>query len=337
MKKFLLYGIIFVLSALNLLAEGRNIEMKQGTSKIIKFDDAKKVDVIKGEVASGTIISDSEVMLDGKKEGTGVLNIYSKSGVVETIVVNVKKASRSERMVELDVQVLEIASTDGADYGIDWPTLIGPNASASSDSSSTGTSPLGPLNLVEQSPPLLAFGKFQRGAVNLFLDFMVKNNYAKMLAKPKLLTVSGKKAKFLSGGEIPIVNQDTQGRTSVEWKQYGVSLEIEPEIIKDDNIRADIKAEVSNLDYSNAVKIGIGGVMPAVNTRWASTTISVAPEDTMVIAGMIENQDIKVTSGVPVLSGIPLLGELFKNTHTENQKTELVIFVTSKIVETGSI
>jgi pilus assembly protein CpaC len=336
MKRFFLFGTIFILAAFSVFAEGRTIDMKQGTSKIIKFEDAKKVEVIKGEVASGTIISDSEVMVDGKKEGTGVLNIYSKSGV-ETIVVNVKKASKSERMVELDVQVLEIASTDGADYGIDWPTLIGPNASASSDPSSTGASPLGPLNVVEQSPPLLAFGKFQRGAINLFLDFMVKNNYAKMLAKPKLLTVSGKKAKFLSGGEIPIVNQDSQGRTSVDWKQYGVSLEIEPEIIKDDNIRADVKAEVSNLDYSNAVKIGIGGVMPAVNTRWASTTISIAPEDTMVIAGMIENQDVKVTSGVPVLSGIPLLGELFKTTHMENRKTELVIFVTTKIVETGSI
>jgi len=148
--------------------------------------------------------------------------------------------------------------------------------------------------------------------------------------KPKLLASNGKKASFLSGGEVPIVTVSTTGQASVSWKKYGVSLEIDPKLTKQNRIEAQIRAEVSNLDYANAVSVGTS-VVPAVKTRWAETSINVEPDNTVVIAGLIENQEMKTISGVPVLSGIPLLGELFKSVTTSDRKTELVIFVTPKI------
>ncbi|MCX8093215.1 MAG: type II and III secretion system protein, partial [Candidatus Goldbacteria bacterium] len=172
---------------------------------------------------------------------------------------------------------------------------------------------------------------FKRGQINILIDFLVKKNYAKILAKPKLLTLNGKKAKFLAGGEVPVLTSSSLGQTNVTWKEYGVNLEMEPEITKTNNIRTRLRTEFSSLDYGNAVTIGTSK-MPAVRTRWAETTITVEPENTIIIAGLIQREELKISDGVPVFSLIPLLGELFKSTTTEEKITELVIFVTPVIV-----
>ncbi len=331
LKVLLCFCIFLIFQAVTIFADGRSITVKVGGSKVIKTDEAEKVEVIREEIASAIIISKKEIIIEGKKEGVSAVNIQGKNGL-ETILVNVKKPASSEQMIEVSVQVMEISGNDTSDIGLDWPTLIG----GDNDKEGAGAGLLGPLNVAESGAPLLAFGKFSRGNINLLLDFMVKNNYGKILAKPKILTSSGNKAKFLSGGEMPVALVDKDGNANIEWKEYGISLEIQPELKKNGHIKAELKAEVSNLDYANAISLG-SGVMPALKTRWAGTTISVTPEDTIVIAGLIQNEDVMVSGGVPVLSGIPVLGELFKNTHKETRRTELVIFVTTKVIDTGEV
>lgn len=314
MRKIISIFLFILFSSCYIFPAGMQINLKKGTSQVINADNVNKIEISNQDIAAATILSDKEIIVEAKKTGTCVINLYTPQGV-ENLVVNVKNSAKTEAMIEIDVQVLEITDSDTANYGVDWPTLI--NSAA---------------NMQEQNPPLLAFGKFTRGPIDVIVDFLVQKNYAKVLAKPKLLTANGKNAEFLSGGEVPIATTDTQGHTSVEWKKYGVSLGIEPLIGKNNNITAKLRAEVSDLDYANAVKIGIsGGVMPALKTRKVETTITVEPENTIVIAGMIQNEQSKITSGVPIISGIPLLGELFKTTQTIDQKTELVIFVTPKI------
>lgn len=296
----------------------------------MKIEKAKEIEIVNKTVATATILSDEEIILEAKKPGTSVINITTADGI-QSLIVNVKKVNVSDSMIEIDVQILEITNANGADYGIDWPTLL-------SGPLPIGGIPVSPLNAIEQNPPgfKILGADFARGKLNLFVDFLVKNNYAKILAKPKLLASNGKKASFLSGGEVPIVTVSTTGQASVSWKKYGVSLEIDPKLTKQNSIEAQIRAEVSNLDYGNAVSVGTS-VMPAVKTRWVETSINVEPDNTVVIAGLIENQEVKVINGVPILSGIPLLGELFKSTSTTDRKTELVIFVTPKISGQDSV
>lgn len=324
MKKSLFLFLLLCLFFRFLHAASRNITVKEGTSKVIKLEKVKEIEVVNKEAASATILSEEEIIIEAKKPGMSVINITSSAGM-ETIVVTVKKADAAGSMIEIDVQILEITDVNGADFGIDWPTLLGGPIPA-------GGLPVAPLNALEVNPPSFKIlgADFARGQLNLLVDFLVKNNYAKVLAKPKLLTSNGKKASFLSGGEMPLVTVSNMGQASVTWKKYGVSLEIEPRLTKQNYIEAQIKAEVSNLDYGNSVSLGTT-VVPAVKTRWAETNISVEPDNTVVIAGLIENQEVKVTSGVPVLSGIPLLGELFKSTSMSERRTELVIFVTPRI------
>jgi Flp pilus assembly secretin CpaC len=325
-KKILL--IVFcLLSAVSAVAEGNEITVKKGLSKILKIDNVIKIDVIKEDTVSAAVLSDKEVIVEGKKEGMSAINVTTPSGM-ETILVKVKPATETEPMIEIDMQIAEIIYSDDLQYGIDWPALISGGLPA-------GGLPLIPLQAIEQNPRDLNVlgGVFKRGPINAVLDALVTKNYAKILAKPKLRTISGKKAEFLSGGEIPFVLTDKDGKVTMQWKEYGVKIMMEPVLDKKNIITAKLRAEASTLDYANSVKFGTGGEMPAIRTRWAETTLSMEPEDTVILAGMLQNDESKVTAGVPLLSDIPLIGEIFKATHIVNKKTELVIFVTPKIGE----
>lgn len=326
MKK--IFCFLFLLFLLSCILQAENeITILEGSSKILEIKSVNSIEILKKEIITGIILSDEEILLDAKKVGTTGIKITTSEGV-KGYIVSVKKRSKSEAMIEIDVQILEVINMDGSSFGIDWPTLI-----KAGDIPKSGLIPLSPLNMVEKETPVYNFygSNFNRGQINVLIDFLVKKNYAKVLAKPKLLTLNGKKAKFLSGGEVPVLTSSSLGQTNVTWKEYGVNLEMEPEITKTNNIRARLRTEFSNLDYGNSVALG-GGLMPAVRTRWAETTITVEPDNTIVIAGLIQKEELKITNGVPILSLIPLLGELFKNTTTEEKRTELVIFVTPTII-----
>ena len=328
-KTILLVGAYLIIFCFSGMCEGKEITIKKGISKIIKTENILKVEVVNEAIVGATILSDNEIIVEGKKVGSTALTLTTAKGT-EAYVITVKNQSNVDVMVEIDVQILEIIRTDNWEVGIDWGTLLGKGEA----DKVTGVISL--LNAKEQAPPLLGFGQFSRGAVNVLVDFLVQKNYAKVLAKPKLLAASGKRAEFLAGGEIPVVFNDKNGNPKIDWKKYGVSLNIEPEVDKEMNIKTTLKAEVSNLDYGNAVKISGTSVIPAIKTRAAETSIVVAPESTIVIAGLIQNEESKITAGVPLLSEIPVLGELFKSTRIDNKKTELVIFVTPRIAGSES-
>jgi Flp pilus assembly secretin CpaC len=228
-------------------------------------------------------------------------------------------------LIQVDVQVLEINKSKLYKVGLDWSRLLEGGAAGAASAAAGG--PISPAELVEDAPPpLKRLGTFSRGQVDAFLHVIEGNNYGKLLAKPKLLTVSGSPATFLVGGEIPIVSQDTQGHTTVNWKEYGIRLQIKPER-KDTLIRTHVRAEASTIDAANAVTLPNGTYMPALKTRWAETDVELASKSTVIIAGLIQTEDVRIMTGLPVLMDLPLLGWLFRHTRDEKIETELVIFV----------
>lgn len=307
-------------------ADTKEINLKAGSSRVVKYSGIKSAEVSSKDTARATVLSDKEVIIEAVKEGSTVVTINTDRGR-ENILVKIKKAVMAEKMIEVDVQILEITYADSAGYGIDWPALL-------KGSAGEAVLPLVPLNAVEQAvPDFQAFGLlFRRGPINAFVKLLVEKNNAKILAKPKLLSANGKSAQFLSGGEIPVSLVDSDGKVTVDWKKYGVSLDITPEITKNNTIMTAVKAQVSTLDYVNGVKFtGNDTVLPALKSRSASTTVTAEHEDTIVIAGLIENSESKIYEGVPLLMDIPLIGELFKSSTIRSSSTELVIFVTPRI------
>jgi pilus assembly protein CpaC len=230
----------------------------------------------------------------------------------------------AEDLIRVDVRVIDINKTKLHKVGLDWSRLLEGRPGVSA--------PGGPLNLLEEAnPPLERLGEFSRGQIDAFLRVIQENNYGKLLAEPKLVTVSGSSADFIVGGEIPVVSQDSQGRTDVSWKQYGVKLSIKPER-KDAGIKTHVRAEASSVDAEHAVSLPNGTYMPAIKTRSAEADVEMESRSTIMIAGLLQTNDVTISSGVPLLMDLPLLGWLFRSTRKEKSESELVIFVTPSFV-----
>jgi len=163
-----------------------------------------------------------------------------------------------------------------------------------------------------------------------FFQFLEQHNLGRILAEPKLLANSGEQAKFLSGGEIPIVVAQALN-TSVVFKQFGTSVVFVPTVVGVNDIELLVKPEVSQPDYTHGVQL-FGFTVPAFVTRRAETMVRLRDDQTLIIAGLILNQKTEQIEKVPYLGDIPYLGGLFRNTSWTSNQTDLMIAVTPQIV-----
>ena len=230
----------------------------------------------------------------------------------------------TNELIQIDVQVIEVNKSRMMSLGLDWRRLLQGGTGA--------MGPASPLEFIEETPQEAGrLESFDRGRVEAFVRVLQENDYGRLLAKPKLLTTSGSSANFLVGGELPIVTVNAVGSTSISWKDYGVKLKVKPE--RNGNmIKTQVRAEFSTVDPINAVVLPQGTYVPSLKSRWAETNVSLPSKATVIIAGLIQEEEIKIAAGVPFLSELPVLGWFFRHTRMQNMETELVIFVTPSLV-----
>lgn len=172
------------------------------------------------------------------------------------------------------------------------------------------------------------------------IDLLAQKNCARILSEPNLMVDDGEKATILIGGEIPIpVAQGVGGGTAVtvDWKQFGVQLGIEPAILEDgQKINLKIAPEVSSLDYSNAITVS-GFTLPALRSRKASTVVTMGSGDTLVLGGLLQSEDSKVLRKIPLLGDLPVIGQLFRHKEFIGGQSELLILVTPEIIDKGAL
>jgi pilus assembly protein CpaC len=202
----------------------------------------------------------------------------------------------------------------------------------------------GPGSLSEVAGGLMS-GTFT-SAMNIFLmggntanmiRAMQTNGALRSLAEPNLIAMDGQVASFLAGGEFPIPiiqggGGGAAGSVTIQFKEYGVRLNFKPTIIDEDHIRLELEPEVSTIDFANGVRFE-GFVVPALRTRRARTGIELRDGQSFALAGLLDNNESRSISKVPVIGDIPILGNLFKSTQFQKQETELVFFVTADLVK----
>ncbi len=236
-----------------------------------------------------------------------------------------------DRMVLLDVQVVEVPRAQLQELGVRWNTSTdgGFNAGLGWDGGSARLAerpgqPVLPLPF----PATTAVGYFGVNALlSARINAMAQTGNAVVLAQPQLLARSGATAEFLAGGEVPYSTVDANGNTNTVFKPYGVSLRITPQIERNDAVRSHIEVEVSSVDSSVSLPNG-----PALKTRRASTEFNVRSGQTLVLAGFLSREESRNVDKVPGLGSIPVLGQLFKSTRFQHHETELAIFVTPVVV-----
>ncbi len=156
-----------------------------------------------------------------------------------------------------------------------------------------------------------------------------------ILAEPNLLTVSGKQASFLAGGEFPFPTIQGGaagvGQITVQFKEFGIRLSFLPTITPRGTIRMMVAPEVSSLDYTNSLTVN-GTSVPGLATRKVQTEIELERGQSFVIAGLLNNQTQEQLNKIPGLGDIPVLGKLFQSRQITKNNSELLVMVTPELV-----
>ena len=238
--------------------------------------------------------------------------------------------------VQLQVRVAEVTRNKLKEYG----TSLG-----SVNSTSFFTQGGGPATMKENNGGGIV-SEFAGTALNLFLfnnglntaayiHALKTNGALRALAEPNLIAMNGQTASFLAGGEFPIpVVQGGSGGSSVSvvFKEYGIRLNFKPTIIDEDHIRLELEPEVSTIDIANGVRFN-GFLIPALRTRRAHTGIELRDGQSFALAGLLDNNETRSLSKIPVIGDIPILGNLFKSESFQKQETELMFIITADLVK----
>jgi pilus assembly protein CpaC len=164
----------------------------------------------------------------------------------------------------------------------------------------------------------------------------------KDLAEPNLLALPGKEASFLAGGEFPYPTVQSGGvggigsnAVTITFREFGIKLIFTPTIMRNGNIRLKLEAEVSALDFANALTFE-GFVVPSLLTRRAATEVELQDGQFLSIAGLLDNTTLKNVNKIPILGDIPILGEFFKSKSARERRTELLVVVSPDLVQAQS-
>jgi pilus assembly protein CpaC len=237
--------------------------------------------------------------------------------------------------VQLQVRVAEVSRNRMRDLGTSYAyqgASSGVYANSGNGPSALGSVTGGVLSGTLSS----ALNLFVMGGNTMSMIRALKTEGAlRELAEPNLIAMDGEQASFLAGGEFPIpVVQSGSDRSmvTVVFKEYGVRLNFKPTIIDEDHIRLTLEPEVSTIDFANGVKFD-GFVIPALRTRRAKTGIELRDGQSFALAGLLDNNEQRSLSKVPVLGDIPVLGALFKSKSFQKNETELMFIVTAQMVK----
>ncbi len=317
------------------------LSLMTGTSEVIDFQrPMTRISVADSKIADVQVINPFQLNLVAHQPGSTTLAVWDDQGRYEERMVRIDGSGRQQVM--LNTIIAELDRTTLENQGINLSvafskmglSLVGlpgtvatpytPNvnlqSSGSAGSSSGGILPFGGQIIPLLLSSTLTYGLAAQNADMLwqaFFQFLEQHSLGKILAEPHLLANSGEKAKFLSGGEIPIVIAQALN-SSIVFKTFGTSVEF-------------VKPEVSEPDYAHGVNL-FGFTVPAFVTRRAETLVRLKDRQTLIIAGLILHEKTSEVQKVPYLGDIPILRGFFRTTYWSDKETDLVMSVTPEIV-----
>jgi len=279
------------------------------------------------------------IVLEGEVTKETLERANKLSSLIPNMTSMLKASSVGlEKMIRMDVKIVEMRNNVLNNVGVKWDSVAGGPAFGAVSNwvdndlfSVYSQSDIG--DKIVESIGDVAIGSTSYASLGIVtglssqIQLLSEQGDARTLAQPTLSTRSGDKAKFLAGGEIPLPVTNSNGSVDVEYKEYGISLEIEPTADEDGNIVSYIRTEVSSIDVS----VQIGG-FPGFQTRSTESVVNVKNGDTIIISGLVSSEMSKAVSKVPFLGDIPILGELFKSRDFKDKKSELLILVTPQII-----
>lgn len=163
------------------------------------------------------------------------------------------------------------------------------------------------------------------------IQALQERRQVRTLAEPTLTLLSGEQGSFLAGGEIPIAFVGGQGQVTIQYKEFGIRLNLLPNVTDDGKIQMQVAPEVSSLDQANGVSTNSVSV-PAFMTRRMQTTLLVEPGQSFILAGLYNQTDTDSMSRFPGLGSVPILGSFFRNSWNTRAKSEMVVVIRPEVI-----
>jgi pilus assembly protein CpaC len=299
--------------------------------------------LLPGEKDLRVLATNDSLTLSGKVSNTTNLSqalalarAFAPKGQVNNLVEvgGVHQVMLEVRVAEMQRSItrrlgFNIAGVKGGDqFGV--TTLGSLTTVVKPDSANIGVGPLG----LFAAPTVNALFRVNHGQWTWtgFIDALREDGLAKVLAEPTLVALSGQSASFLAGGQFPVPVPQGLGTVAIEYKDFGVRLAFSPTVLSENKITMKVAPEVSELDFSTAIRIE-GFVVPGLTTRKAETVIELADGQSFAIAGLLRENIRDAASRYPILGDIPILGALFRSRAFQKNETELVIIATPHIAK----
>jgi len=282
--------------------------------RILGYPDIRVVKVNKTVILEGTVNDQYQ-----RARAEKIASAYGDK------VVNLLEISRPVQ-IRIEARILEINRSKTQSLGLQYFSGTSTN--------SPGIFFAGQSSFNSRSPNTFStLGTFS--PINAQLNLLIQNGFAKLMSQPNMVTLSGEKANMLVGGQIPVPVSNQNGQISIEWKDYGIKLEITPEASLDGVISTKVKAEVSAMEWNsiNRIELGPNIKIPPIRMRKAETSIALSSGQTMAIGGLISNDITRDVTKIPLLGDLPIIGKLFRSTSFSKGETELIILVTPTIVD----
>ena len=284
-------------------------------TKTFKIDNAiyeEEIDAIKN-MLSIIIKEEERVSIDSRQREIIVEGTEEDLENVEKMILGLDKRAPQ---IMIEAKVAEITLDGEKDLGIKW--------TSGSSTDEEGNAIEGQITVGE----LTLGGSFERsGLIEATLKALQTEGKTNILSNPKVLTLDGKEANILSGSKIPIREITADGIETIKYMDVGLSMTLTPRLSSDGLITMDVNPKIESLGSEL-----IQGY-PIINSREESVIIRTKLGETVVIGGLITSEDIENIKKIPFLSDIPIFGDLFKFKHTKNKKTEIIILITTHLLD----
>ncbi len=318
-----------------LVAEPEALSSETGLSSYtiaLKYADASEMQV----ALSG--LSD-KIQVD---RGGNRLIVVTSPRVIAEIQEIVEVLDQPAQQVMLEARIVEVNTDQVKELGVDWDLLTRQGFTFIEESPPPPVGADGSLQqrLIPNTPgtnDIWKLGNFARlpTTFRVFLDMLIRDGNARVMAQPKLVTLNGKPASMLAGQRVPYVTSQTvfaggaaAPTETVQMEEVGIKLSITPLINADGYITVQIRPEVSTIVAFR----GTDNSLPVVATRQAETTVRLKDGASVIIGGLLSEELTKSTSKVPLLGDVPFLGWLFRHESVQASKRDLVIEVTPRLI-----
>lgn len=268
----------------------------------------------------------NRILLSGDLPEEDLQKVTTLIGDNMSYVDNFLVAKESEDIIEIDVEIVEVNSDATKSLGISWPSAY-----------SYGESSVDARVLDEEMAtfvPLYDFMKNQqRSRISATLNFLVTEGKAEILSNPKLACISGKEATLQVGGAVPVLTTSAENATSVEYVDFGISLNIAPKLRDDDLIEVNLNIDIT--DVTSTASLGTGtnitASAPATTTRSTQTVVLMEDMQTLSLSGLIKKKSDDELTKLPWLAEVPVLGKFFQDKRRTGEDIELVILMTPRV------